>query len=125
MAFIPHLVIVTPNIVDDNPADDTLTVRRDKHDGDWLGRLPRGFVCKAVEAYTVSGVTFYRLAKSVTPWPVEFRPLAESGVEVWGKAAYLPDYVPGEPEPQPAPGGKTWQGVILAACRAVVAYLEG
>ena len=34
MAFIPHLVIVTPNIVDDNPADDTLTVRRDKHDGD-------------------------------------------------------------------------------------------
>ena len=101
MAFIPHLVIVEPNITDDKPEDDTLTVRRDKHDGDWLGRLTRGFVCKAVEEYVLGDKRFYRLEKYVTGWPST----TWNGLEVWANAAYLPEYVPGDPTPDPVPVG--------------------
>ena len=98
--FIPHLVIVTPNITDDNPADDTLTVRRDKHDGDWLGRLPRGFVCKAAAEYVLGDKRFYKLVRHVTAFPFA----VEAGLQIWGNAAYLPEYVPGEPDPVPGDG---------------------
>ena len=124
MAFIPHLVIVTPNIVDDNPADDTLTVRRDKHDGDWLGRLPRGFVCKAAAEYVLGDKRFYKLVRHVTAFPFT----VEAGLQIWGNAAYLPEYVPGEPDPDPEPipvTGDIWRALVLEIGRAIVRVMEG
>lgn len=121
MAFIPHLVVVTPNITDDNPADDTLTVRRDKHDGDWLGRLPRGFICKAVEEYVLGDKRFYRLEKHVTAWPSA----TWNGLEVWANAAYLPEYNPAPvPDPTPAPGDGSLKSLAAKIGQALLDWSE-
>lgn len=114
-------VVVTPNIVDDNPDDDTLTVRFDKHDGEWAGKLVRGKKYKAVAQYVVSGITYYQLEKlDEFPFP------NPTHRQIWGNAQYLiklEDVVPPEPEPEPI-GDKTVLGVILVACKAIVKYLE-
>ena len=61
-----------------------------------------------------------------TPWPDSLHPLAWGGVWVDVRFVSKNDPAP-EPEPQPAPvgDGKTWQGALLAACKAITLYLEG
>ena len=99
-------------------------MRRDKHDGDWLGRLPRGFVCKAAAEYVLGDKRFYKLVRHVTAFPFAM----EAGLQIWANAAYLPEYVPGEPDPDPVPApvdGDRFHAALVAAAREFVRVMEG
>ena len=85
----PKLVIVTPNV-----GGDTLTARA-THDGAQIGKLHRGEIYFAVEEYK----GMLRLAKYQTAFPFPV-----TG-QVWADARFLPDYVPGDPEPVPVGDG--------------------
>lgn len=114
------LVKVWPNIVDEKPEDDTLTVRYDKHDGDWAGKLVRGKIYKAIEEYKLGDKLFYRL-EEVDKFPFIRIP---SNREVWGNAQYLIDYIEEETPPPVVDSDLSWYKVIYVACQAIVDYIK-
>lgn len=119
---IDIIVRVEPNIVDENPSDDTLTARFDYHSGPWAGKLTRGEIYRAKASYEVNGILYYRLERyNNVDFPFSVNP---SNREVWAVAKYLIEYDP-TVEPPPVPtDGKTWQGLLLVLAQATIDYLR-
>ena len=107
-AIESKLVIVTPNV-----GGDTLTARA-THDGVQIGKLNRGEIYWAVEEYK----GMYRLGKHITPFPFHV-----TG-DVWANAAYLPEYIPGAPDPDPVPGDGGLKSLAAKLGRALLDWSE-
>lgn len=111
MALIEKVVIVTPNV-----GGDVLTAREtsDSHSTQWLPKLQRGKVYKAVEDY----VGFYRLLP-IDPFPFT----VPAGKNVWADKDFLPDYVP-EPDPEPGPAPAPVGDLEAAVGAGLAAFCE-
>lgn len=120
------LVKVWPNITDDNPDDDLLTVRFDKHDGTWAGKLLRGQIFRAIESYSIptdtGEIIYYRLEEYKTKFPFVRTP---TNREVWGNSKYLVDYTEGEtPIPEPLPIERSLEGLLKALANTILEYYK-
>jgi hypothetical protein len=112
--------IVMNAIIEIEPPQTTAWSRPSKAEN--IGKLNQGEKYKVHKIHLDSGLI--ELDMPASGWPATLHPVASGGVWVDARFVKLPGNSGGTIEPQPATG-KTWQGVVLAACKAVVAYLEG
>lgn len=110
MPEFPFLVICKPA---DGSNPDSLKCTA-MHDGTHLGRIPRGFICRAKREYMGK----YELAVYQTPWP--WQPIGWGSV--YADKDYLPEYVPGDPEP--APVGDKFHAALIAMAKEFVRVME-